>query len=74
MLNKDVIRAGWNAERQSIINHLIERKFNPKYVQKVASNFIDSMVFAGLPCTSEAAQRAMLREIEFETSPSDTKG
>ena len=59
MLTKDVIRTGWNAERQSIISHLIERKFNPKYVQMAANNFIDSMVFAGQPCASKAAIRAM---------------
>ncbi len=65
MLNKDVIRAGWNSERQSIINHLVKREFNPKYVQKVANNFIDSMVFAGLLCNSEASHRAMFREWEI---------
>ncbi len=56
------LRAGWEAERESIRKDLIERKFNPRSVERVIDNFINSMVFAKLPCTTTRGIAASARE------------
>lgn len=58
MLSDDCIRASWEAERESLFTYLVEKKFNPKHIPRVISNFISSMVYAKLPCTSEAGVKA----------------
>ncbi len=52
MLSDACIRAGWEAERENIHKDLLARKFNPRSIDRVADNFIESMVFAKLPCTT----------------------
>ena len=63
MLTETEIRAGWEAERDSIRDFLVtQKKFNPKHVDKAVSNFIESAVFAKLPCQTERAVVAMFKE------------
>lgn len=38
-----------------------EKRFNLKSVEKFINNYIDSMVFAKLPCTSKAGVRAAFK-------------
>lgn len=59
MLSDQEIRASWEAERDSMHKWLItEKKFNPKSVDQFIDNYIESMVFAKLPCPSKAGIRA----------------
>lgn len=67
MLSEQAIRASWEAERESMRKFLLEeKKFNPKSVEKFIANFINTMVFAKLPCTSmpgfQAASKQYARE------------
>lgn len=69
MLSKSCLRAGWEAERESIRDFLVkEKKFNPRTVDKAVTNYIESVVFAGVPCKTkrgiEAAWRQYKRESE----------
>lgn len=74
-LSKDAIRASWESERESIRQHLLNREvpFNPKSVDKFIENFISSMVFANIPCTSEkgiaGAWKAFKTEAREEKVP-----
>ena len=53
MVSERAIRAGWEAERANIEKRMREEmKFNPKAIHKACDNFIDSMVFARIPCTT----------------------
>ena len=52
------IRASWEAERENMRTFLSGKRFNPKYVDRVVSNFINSMVYAKIPCYSESGIKA----------------
>jgi hypothetical protein len=70
-LNKEAIRASWEAERDSIRNYILTRKphpFNNTSADKFINNFIDSMVFADIPCTSHAGIAAAARQYEYSDS------
>ncbi len=61
------IRASWIAEKESIRQFLIEqKKFNPKSVDKFIHNFVESMVFAKLPCQSRAGVRSAFQQFANE--------
>lgn len=52
-LSPEAIRSSWEAERASMRKFLLEKKrFNHKHVDRFIDTFIESMVFARLPCTS----------------------
>lgn len=66
-LKDSVIRASWEAERHSMRKWLLkEKKFNPNAVEKFIDNYIDSMVFAKLPCGSEAGIKAAWTEFKMQ--------
>jgi hypothetical protein len=70
-LNKEAIRASWDVERDSIRNYILTRKphpFNNTSADKFINNFIDSMVFADIPCTSHAGIAAAARQYEYSDS------
>ncbi len=59
MLSYREIRASWEAERDSMRHFLLtEKRFNPKSVERFLNTYIDSMVFAKLPCTTKQRVRA----------------
>lgn len=65
-LSESVIRAGWEAMREDMRADLLSgkipgtgKRFNPNSVEKFIDNFINSAVFAQLPCTNEKAVIAM---------------
>lgn len=67
VLSEEVVRASWEAERDSIRAFLlIERKFNPKYVEKAVTNFIESMAFARIPCGTGAGIATSWRQFKRE--------
>lgn len=69
MLSDSCIRAGWEAERDSMRQFLIkEKKFNPKSVERCIDNFIESAVFAKIPCQSEAGITAAWKRYKFENN------
>jgi hypothetical protein len=71
MLSDQAIRASWEAERESMREWLLKKKFNPNAVDKCINNFIESAVFAKLPCQSKAGVLAAcgryIRERENRT-------
>lgn len=70
-LSEECIRASWEAERVGIREWCIkEKNFAPKRVDRFTNNFIDSMVYAGIPCGSRngivaAARRAIEENRHF---------
>lgn len=53
-LSDACIRASWEANRDAMQRFLlVEKKFNPKSIKKCIDNFIESMVFARIPSTTE---------------------
>jgi hypothetical protein len=68
MLSDECIRAGWETQRASMREYLVKhRKFNPRTVDKVITNFIESAVFAKLPCAREESVKAMFARHAMET-------
>lgn len=66
-LSDRCIRASWEVERTAIRNFLLEKKrFNSHRVDKFIDTYIDSMVFAKLPCTSKAGVIAAARQYARE--------
>lgn len=73
MLTDACIRASWEVHRVSMRQFLLkEKKFNPKAVDRVIDNFINSMVFAKLPNESldgiAAAWKVYKRQLPVETA------
>lgn len=61
-LSAEAIRRSWLAERDSMRGFLTEKKFNPQSADKFISNFIESMVFARIPCTSRGGILAAAKQ------------
>lgn len=68
MLSDASIRAGWETQREDIRKQLLSRGFNKNSLDRAATNFIESMVFAKIPCTKpeaiKAAAKQYVRECE----------
>lgn len=65
MLTDAEIRASWEAEREELRKFCIEKKFNRKSIERFIDNYIESMVFAKLPCQSTAGIAAAWREYKL---------
>lgn len=66
MLSESSIRKGWEAERENICKDLLAKKFSPKSIDRVADNFVESMVFAKIPCTTRTGVLAAAKQHERE--------
>jgi hypothetical protein len=62
MLTELEIRASWEAERDEIRAFCVEKKFNRKSIERFIDNYINSMVFARIPCPSKRGVLAAFRK------------
>jgi hypothetical protein len=58
MLTESECLASWEPERENIENYIRTAGFTDKAIPKAADNFIKSMAFAGIPCTTQEGIRA----------------
>ena len=66
-LSSGCIRASWEVYREEMREWLLtEQKFNPRSVDRVIDNFVETMVFARIPSKTGAGIIAACKQFQRE--------